>query len=118
MKLSSLFSISQGTLTADKNELLFSRFGINYARLPARHRKGSVLLRVADAPEADGTGNGPFPFSSDAPTPPVGGWTIAHCDIMEDAWWDARPYLLMEGRGGGAGGGGGGGRSGSGRRGE
>ena len=29
----------QGTLTQDKNELLFSRFGINYSTLPARFRK-------------------------------------------------------------------------------
>lgn len=38
----------RGTRTAEKNELLFSRFGINYSRLPARHRKGSVLVRRAD----------------------------------------------------------------------
>lgn len=31
----------QGTLTQDKNELLFSRFDINYSTLPARFRKAS-----------------------------------------------------------------------------
>ena len=92
------FSSTQGTLTADKNELLFSRFGINYARLPARHRKGSVLVRVGDAggetTAAATPDDAALPPHPDAPTPPVAGWTVLHCDIMEDAWWDARPHLL------------------------
>lgn len=33
----------QGTLSSDKNELLFQR-GINYAKLPRMFRKASVLL--------------------------------------------------------------------------
>lgn len=90
----------KGTLTADKNELLFSRFGINYARLPARHRKGSVLVRVADAAaggggEGDGGGGERDAAPGDAPaTPPVAGWTVTHADIISDAWWAARPHLL------------------------
>lgn len=39
-------SDSQGTVSKEKNELLFSRFGINYNNLPAYFRKGSILLRV------------------------------------------------------------------------
>ncbi|XP_005187375.2 probable tRNA(His) guanylyltransferase [Musca domestica] len=35
----------RGTFSADKNELLFSRFGINYNDLPAMFRKGTILLR-------------------------------------------------------------------------
>ncbi|KAM7349205.1 tRNA-histidine guanylyltransferase [Cochliomyia hominivorax] len=35
----------RGTFSADKNELLFSRFGINYNNLPALYRKGTILLR-------------------------------------------------------------------------
>lgn len=33
-----------GTLSKDKNELLFSRFGVNYTTLPAVFRKASVLI--------------------------------------------------------------------------
>lgn len=33
-----------GTLSADKNELLFSEFGINYNNLPAMFRKGTILV--------------------------------------------------------------------------
>ncbi|KAH8375727.1 hypothetical protein KR093_003143 [Drosophila rubida] len=35
----------RGTLSADKNELLFQEFGINYNNLPAMYRKGTILLR-------------------------------------------------------------------------
>ncbi|XP_012162852.1 probable tRNA(His) guanylyltransferase isoform X2 [Ceratitis capitata] len=35
----------RGTFSADKNELLFTKFGINYNNLPAMFRKGTILLR-------------------------------------------------------------------------
>lgn len=36
----------KGTSSGDKNELLFSRFGINYNDLPQRFRKGTTLYRA------------------------------------------------------------------------
>ncbi|EDW02836.1 GH10821 [Drosophila grimshawi] len=35
----------RGTLSADKNELLYQQFGINYNNMPAMYRKGTILLR-------------------------------------------------------------------------
>lgn len=35
----------RGTFSADKNEILYSKFGINYNNLPAMYRKGTILLR-------------------------------------------------------------------------
>ncbi|KAH8249658.1 hypothetical protein KR032_011118 [Drosophila birchii] len=35
----------RGTFSADKNELLFQEFGINYNNLPGMYRKGTILLR-------------------------------------------------------------------------
>lgn len=35
----------QGTLAADKNEILFSRFKINYNNEPELFKKGSVIHR-------------------------------------------------------------------------
>lgn len=35
----------RGSLSADKNEILFSQFGINYNNLPPMYRKGTILLR-------------------------------------------------------------------------
>jgi tRNA(His) 5'-end guanylyltransferase len=37
--------ILQGTQTEQKNELLFSQFGINYAKLPERFKKVSGAAR-------------------------------------------------------------------------
>lgn len=34
----------RGTVSSDKNELLFSEFGINYNNLPAIYRKGTILV--------------------------------------------------------------------------
>jgi len=39
-----VFFPQQGTVSSDKNELLFSEFGINYNNLPQLYRKGTVLL--------------------------------------------------------------------------
>ena len=35
----------KGTLAADKNEILFSRFGINYNNEPEVYKKGTVIYR-------------------------------------------------------------------------
>jgi tRNA(His) guanylyltransferase len=40
-----LFSLFQGTLSSQKHEILFSRFGINYNNLDPQFRKGSVIVR-------------------------------------------------------------------------
>lgn len=34
-----------GTVTSDKNEILFSEFNINYNNEPIMYRKGTILLR-------------------------------------------------------------------------
>lgn len=35
----------QNATKSDKNELLFQEFGINYNNMPARHKKGTILVR-------------------------------------------------------------------------
>lgn len=37
--------MSQGTFSKDKNEILFTQFGVNYNTLPAIYRKGSILVK-------------------------------------------------------------------------
>lgn len=46
-----------GTYSADKNEILFKEFGINYNNEPECFRKGTVLYR--DVSRAIGWGNAP-----------------------------------------------------------
>ncbi|XP_017841503.2 probable tRNA(His) guanylyltransferase [Drosophila busckii] len=45
----------RGTLSAAKNELLFTEFGINYNNVPAMYRKGTILMRkrVHEADQTD-----------------------------------------------------------------
>ena len=37
------------TYSKDKHELLFSKFGINYAKVEPRFRKGTILMRIWEA---------------------------------------------------------------------
>jgi len=62
-----------GTFTADKNEILFTEFNINYNNLPDEHKKGSVIYRKK---------------KKSAMT------EIAHTDIIKDDFWNSRPWLL------------------------
>lgn len=44
-----------GTYSSDKNEILFSSFGINYNNLPQMYRKGTILMRKhVEVPDTDG----------------------------------------------------------------
>lgn len=44
-----------GTFSSDKNEILFSSFGINYNNLPQMYRKGTILMRkIVEVPATDG----------------------------------------------------------------
>ena len=40
----------QGSVAADKNEILFSRFKINYNNEPEIYKKGSVVFRDVSVP--------------------------------------------------------------------
>uniref|UniRef100_A0A0G4G2F5 tRNA(His) guanylyltransferase n=1 Tax=Chromera velia CCMP2878 TaxID=1169474 RepID=A0A0G4G2F5_9ALVE len=44
-KQTEAYEILRGSRTSDKNEILFSQFGINYGSIPPIFRKGSVLIR-------------------------------------------------------------------------
>lgn len=71
-----------------KNELLFSRFGINYNELPEQFRKGSVLVRRRERSvvkhRPDGT-----PVERDRPSV-----AVLHTDIIGDRFWEDNPDIL------------------------
>lgn len=124
-------------MSKTKHEILFSRFGINYTKLPERFRKGSVLVReevgppssytrgvrltlsyqVTSSETADGEARLTERVDSLAlgergiATPSAGEPVsckpakakkpkirteikLYHCDLIEDLFWEARPYLL------------------------
>ncbi|KAI6783080.1 tRNAHis guanylyltransferase [Emericellopsis cladophorae] len=96
-----------GTLAADKNEILFSKFGINYNREPEIFKKGSVIFRDYELvePASHNTAE-----TVDAQAEPVqqskkqtendkrrrskAAIMVDHLDIIKDEFWDRRPWIL------------------------
>lgn len=78
-------AVLKGTLADFKNEMLFSQFGINYNALPARFKKGSVIIRcmhLVTGSDSEGT-------AKHRSTP-----TVLHVDIIKDEFWQQHPELL------------------------
>uniref|UniRef100_A0A8C6QYJ4 tRNA(His) guanylyltransferase n=1 Tax=Nannospalax galili TaxID=1026970 RepID=A0A8C6QYJ4_NANGA len=88
----------KGTLAADKNEILFTEFHINYNNEPQMYKKGTVLIwqkvdevvikemklpteEEAQETTVTRTRNRPMPL---------------YCDIMGDAFWKEHPEILEE----------------------
>ncbi|KAI1448612.1 tRNA guanylyltransferase [Annulohypoxylon stygium] len=96
-----------GTLAADKNEILFSRFNINYNNEPEIFKKGSVIYRDYELVEP---GSHDVANSVDQLGEPVqqsktqednnrkrrakARVLVDHVDIIKDDFWDRRPWLL------------------------
>ncbi len=77
----------KGTLAADKNELLFSRFGINYNDEKEMFRKGTTIIRSPNG-KAEVPGDGDWEKSH------FDGLLVTHEDIIRKTFWDKYPHLL------------------------
>lgn len=74
-----------GTFSADKNEILFSRFGINYNNLPPMYRKGTILMKKnVTVPELK---NKHYPIIVPFFT-----------DIIQDRFWDEHTEVMTRGQ--------------------
>ncbi|KFY30720.1 hypothetical protein V493_01719 [Pseudogymnoascus sp. VKM F-4281 (FW-2241)] len=97
-----------GTLAADKNEILFSRFGMNYNNEPDIYKKGSIIFRDYELVEA--TTSAPA-LNEEALTAPEMALSktqaekerkarqkakivIQHVDFIKDDFWEQRPWIL------------------------
>lgn len=69
----------RGTVSSDKNELLFSEFDINYNHLPAIYRKGTILLTKQIKVSADKTRKIVIPI---------------HDDLIREKFWKEHDELL------------------------
>lgn len=78
----------KGTLTEHKNELLHTDFGVNYADLPALHRKGSVLFRKSKLVEVKKNADGTPVMRERASV------AITHEDIIKDNFWNSNSHIL------------------------
>ncbi|KAL3958873.1 hypothetical protein ACCO45_007035 [Purpureocillium lilacinum] len=96
-----------GTLASDKNEILFSRFHINYNNEPEMYKKGSVIFRDYELVDADS--NQVAQEMDDLAEPVQQSKTqaekdkkrrskarvvVEHLDIIKDDFWDRRPWIL------------------------
>lgn len=77
----------KGTLAADKNEILFSRFGINYNNEKQMFRKGTTIIRNPKP------SNEPMKKENCEDTH-FDGLLVTHEDIIGKEFWDKYPHLL------------------------
>ncbi|KAH7321277.1 putative tRNAHis guanylyltransferase [Stachybotrys elegans] len=96
-----------GSLAADKNEILFSRFSINYNNEPDIYKKGSVVFRDYELVDPD---SHQVAVAMDALAEPVqqsksqsegdkkrrakAKIVVQHLDIIKDDFWNRRPWIL------------------------
>ncbi|OJD26151.1 hypothetical protein ACJ73_02478, partial [Blastomyces percursus] len=112
----------QGTVSGDKNEILFSRFGINYNNEPEMYRKGSVIFRnltktfgeqyeiQLQTEKRAGGEPKETEYQAGEEGPPAemtksqmarlrkiqkkATIVVTHLDIIKDDFWEQRPWIL------------------------
>ncbi|XP_043836622.1 probable tRNA(His) guanylyltransferase isoform X2 [Dromiciops gliroides] len=88
----------QGTLAADKNEILFSEYNINYNNEPPMYRKGTILIwkKIKEVTSKEiklpGETEEKKVEVTRTRTKPV----ALHCDIIGDTFWKEHPEILED----------------------
>ena len=95
----------KGTVAADKNEILFGQFGVNYNFEPAIFRKGTVVYRAYDL-EEDGVTKAAnwlegleveqsrTQVEKEKKRKRKAKVVVEHVDLIGDGFWEERPYIL------------------------
>lgn len=104
----------KGTFSADKNEILFKKFGINYNNELEIFKKGSVIFREYElvepgttlnlnsvVEEAEKSSSGAVPevksksqVEKERKARTKARIVVEHLDIIRDEFWERRPWLL------------------------
>jgi len=97
----------KGTVAANKNEILFTRYGINYNAEPEIFKKGSIVYRNLDVPDTPSVEDNPDdcalvgsgPASKTQQEKEKGkrakaSILVEHQDLIKDDFWQKRPWLL------------------------
>jgi len=72
----------KGTLSGDKNEMLFSEFDINYNKEPLMYRKGTVLVRKK------------MPVTLNGVTRQKSEICETYGDMIKEEFWQENDHLL------------------------
>ncbi|XP_028668506.1 probable tRNA(His) guanylyltransferase isoform X3 [Erpetoichthys calabaricus] len=88
----------RGTLSSDKNEILFSEFSINYNNEPLMYRKGTVLVwtKEVETRTKNAKGSGEEKGNDIVVEKSVKKATPLHCDLIGDKFWEEHPDILMD----------------------
>uniref|UniRef100_A0A8P4K7F5 Probable tRNA(His) guanylyltransferase n=1 Tax=Dicentrarchus labrax TaxID=13489 RepID=A0A8P4K7F5_DICLA len=87
----------KGTLAADKNEILFSEFDINYNNESALHKKGTTLIWEKRDETVTKRTKLPNEEEKDVPVTRTRRRVQAHhCDIIGDQFWEEHPDILED----------------------
>ncbi|KAL8963298.1 MAG: hypothetical protein Q9193_000421 [Seirophora villosa] len=91
----------KGSVAADKNEILFSRFGMNYNDELEQFRKGSVMYRdyedVNTAPSKSQQGEPSRTQKEKGKKRRRKAEITLQCtDLIRDEFWNARPWLFSD----------------------
>ncbi|PYH69716.1 tRNA guanylyltransferase [Aspergillus vadensis CBS 113365] len=96
----------KGTLSSDKNEILFKRFGINYNNEEEIYKKGSVIYRQYQLEDKSDSSvqEETSPLQEDTPSKTQQEKirklrrkvqvVVDHVDIIKDEFWERRPWIL------------------------
>lgn len=82
----------KGTLSAEKNEILFSEYGINYNDESDMFKKGSILIHVKAFREVPKTG--PNSDNGETVVREYSEVAVKHCDLISDDFWIVHPHIL------------------------
>ncbi|XP_035983062.1 probable tRNA(His) guanylyltransferase [Fundulus heteroclitus] len=87
----------KGTLAADKNEILFSEFDINYNNESALHRKGTALIWEKRDETVNKRVKRPNEEEKEVPVTRSRRTVEAyHCDIIGEQFWEEHPDILED----------------------
>lgn len=75
----------KGTVSAQKNEILFSRFQINYSKIDELERRGSIYRREAREPTGQSD-------SKKKPKSPPMTVVLLHEDMLKDPFWSSSHF--------------------------
>lgn len=84
----------KGTLSSDKNEILFGEFGINYNNEPVMFRKGTTIVRSQDDTSAKKDEEQASCDNQDWEKEHFAGLDVLHVDVIGNEFWNNRPHLL------------------------